>query len=42
MREIKGTGDEIKLLAKVISKSTDQKLTEKVDGLNLKLLLLIK
>ena len=30
VKEIKGTGDEVKLLAKVISKSTDQKLTEKV------------
>src|SRR6056300_51170 len=30
IKDIKGTGDEVKLLAKVISKSTDQKLTEKV------------
>jgi hypothetical protein len=30
VKEIKGTGDEVKLLAKVISKSTDQKLTEKL------------
>jgi nicotinamide mononucleotide adenylyltransferase len=30
VKEIKGTGDEVKLLAKVISKSTDQKLTEKI------------